>query len=178
MSAPQPPPAPSRSSRKLVLGAVLVAIPLLVVLIPFAVYGGFTVHVSRITFGETTGSLTTTSAQVTVESKTVYEYMFSVKTGGMVRTSETDVSASRGTANVTMRLELTNPSGQTVNLGNVNISGAMGSRNHTIYLGVDEGVRVPGSYKLDIIITASVAPIGGIIQLNLTTTVPVNFTIS
>ncbi len=118
------------------------------------------------------------NGQASVQTVTVYEYMFTVKTSGMVRTTDSNVSSSRGTANVTMTLKLTNPSGQTLDLGHVNISGAMGTRNHTIFLGADEGVRVPGSYHLDVVITASVAPIGGLLQLNLTMTVRVDFTIS
>lgn len=147
-------------------------------MIPPIVYGGFTVHVSRVTFSETTGSLTATSAQVSVESKTAYEYMFSTRFAGLVQTTETDVSTSRGTANITMSLQLTNPSGHTVDLGNVNFSGAMGTRSHTLVLSVDQGVQIPGSYRLDIIITANVAPLGGLLQLNLTTTVTVSFTVS
>lgn len=176
MSTPTP---PQKSNRKIGIALLLVTVSAGVLVMPLLVYGGFTVPVRRITFGETTGSLTTTpTAQVTVEMQTAYEYMFGTRMSGRVRTADTDVSSSRGTANITMSLQLTNPSGQTIDLGNVNISGAMGTRDHTIYLGVDEGVRVPGSYKLDIQITASVAPVGGIIQLNLTVTVTVNFTVS
>lgn len=175
MSTPTP---PQKSNRKIGIALLLVAVSAGVLVMPLLVYGGFTVPVRRITFGETTGSLTTTTAQVTVEMQTAYEYMFATRMSGRVRTADTDVSSSRGTANITMSLQLTNPSGQTIDLGNVNISGAMGTRDHTIYLGVDEGVRVPGSYKLDIQITASVAPVGGIIQLSLTVTVTVNFTVS
>ena len=96
----------------------------------------------------------------------------------MVRTENSNVSGSRGTANITMSLKLTNPSGQTLDLGNVNISGGLGARDHTITLGASEGVHVPGSYRLDVVITASVSPVSGVIQLNLTTTVSVTFTVS
>lgn len=178
MSAQATTPSPSKSRRKVILATIIIAIPLIVLLIPALVYGGFTVPVSKITFGETTGSLTRTNATATVQVQTVYEYMFSTRTGGRVRTADTDVSSSRGTANITISLQLTNPSGQTVDLGNVNISGFMGTRNHTIVLGVEEGVRVPGSYQLSIVITANVAPVGGLLQLNLTVTINVNFTVS
>lgn len=178
MSAHATTPSPSKSRRKVILATIIIAIPLIVLLIPALVYGGFTVPVSKITFGETTGSLTRTNATATVQVQTVYEYMFSTRTGGRVRTADTDVSSSRGTANITISLQLTNPSGQTVDLGNVNISGFMGTRNHTIVLGVEEGVRVPGSYQLSIVITANVAPVGGLLQLNLTVTINVNFTVS
>lgn len=178
MSAQATTPSPSKSRRKVILATIIITIPLIVLLIPALVYGGFTVPVSKITFGETTGSLTRTNATATVQVQTVYEYMFSTRTGGRVRTADTDVSSSRGTANITISLQLTNPSGQTVDLGNVNISGFMGTRNHTIVLGVEEGVRVPGSYQLSIVITANVAPVGGLLQLNLTVTINVNFTVS
>ena len=177
MSAQATPSSP-KSRRKVILATIVVAIPLIVLLIPPLVYGGFTVPVSRITFGETTGSLTSTSAQATVEVQTVYEYMFSTRTGGKVRKADTDVSSSRGTANITIHLQLTNPANQTIDLGNVNISGFMGTRNHTIVLGVEEGVRLPGAYHLDMLITASVAPVGGLLQLNLTVTVRVDFIVS
>ena len=177
MSAQATPSSP-KSRRKVILATIVVAIPLIVLLIPPLVYGGFMIPVSRITFGETTGSLTSTSAQATVEVQTVYEYMFSTRTGGRVRTADTDVSSSRGTANITIHLQLTNPANQTIDLGNINISGFMGTRNHTIVLGVEEGVRLPGAYHLDMLITASVAPVGGLLQLNLTVTVRVDFIVS
>lgn len=162
----------------MVLATLVIAIPLIVLLIPALVYGGFTVPVSRITFGETTGSLISTNAQATVQVQTVYEYMFSTRTGGRVRTADTDVSSSRGTANITIHLQLTNPANQTIDLGDVNISGFMGTRNHTIVLGVEEGVRLPGAYHLDILITANVQPVICCIQLNLTVTIRVDFTVS
>jgi len=175
MSAPQ---APARSRKKLYLAAGILVVVAAAVVAPAIVYGGFMVPVAKVRFGETTGSLTATSANATVETMTVYEYMLSVRSAGMVRTSDSDVSSSRGTANITVTLKLTNPSGSTLDLGNVNISGGLGTRNHTIYLGASEGVRVPGSYRLDLVITASVAPVSGLLELNLTTTVTVNFTIS
>ena len=180
MSAPTTPPSAAKSRRKLVLVAVVVAVPLLVLLIPAIVYGGFTVPLRKITFNETTGSLITSQAQVAseIETVTVYEYMFSIRSQGRVRTADTDVSTTRGTTNVTMRLELRTPTNQTLEVGRVNISGAMGTRSHTIYLGVDEGVRVPGTYTLNIFITASVAPVGGLLQVSLTATVAVNFNVS
>jgi hypothetical protein len=175
MSAPQ---TPARSRKKLYIVAGVLAVVAVGLAAPALVYGGFMVPVATVRFGETTGSLTATSANATVESMIVYEYMFSTRSGGMVRTSDSDVSSSRGAANITMSLKLTNPSGQTLDLGNVNISGGLGTRNHTIYLGASEGVRVSGSYTLDVVITASVAPVGGLLELNLTKTVTASFTVS
>jgi hypothetical protein len=63
-------------------------------------------------------------------------------------------------------------------LDNVIISGGLGVRNYTIYLGASEGVHASGLYRLDLVITANVAPVSGLAELNLTTTVTVNFTVS
>ncbi len=178
MSAPTTPPSKPKSSWMPVLAGAIVVIVLIVVLVPPLLASGFTVPVSKITFKETTGSLAATSANATVQVMTAYQWLFTVRTGGMIQTTNTDVSSSRGTTNITMRLELTNPSNQMVDLGNTTIDGAIGTRSHIIYLSVDQGVRVAGTYKLDIIITADVNPIGGLLELTLTKTVPVNFTIS
>jgi hypothetical protein len=167
-----------RSTKKLFLAIAIAVVVVGVVIAPAAVYGGFMVPVSKVTFGETTGSLYATSANATVETMTVYQYMFSVRTGGMVRTTDTDVSNSRGTANITMSFKLTNPSGQSIDLGNASIRGGLGTRNHTLYLGASEGVRVPGAYRLDVMITANVAPVSGLVELDLTTMVSVTFTVS
>ena len=175
MSASQ---APGRSRKKLFVVLGILAVVVIALVAPAVVYGGFMVPVSKVRFRETTGSLSATSANAIVQTMTVYEYMFSVRSGGMVQTSDSDVSSSRGTANITMSLRLTNPSGQTLDLGSVNISGGLGTRDHTISLGASEGVRLPGTYKLDVVITASVAPVSGLLELNLTTTVIVNFTLS
>jgi hypothetical protein len=94
----------------------------------------------------------------------------------MVRTSDTSVN-SNGNTTLKIDLKLTNPSGQTTDLGNTNINGGIGTRTHTIYLSVDQGVRVSGSYTLNIDITASVT-VGGLLQAKLTTTVATNFTVS
>src|SRR5262249_51811073 len=100
------------------------------------------------------------------------------RTSAMVKTQDSNVSSSRGTANITMSLKLTNPSGQTLDLGSVHISGGIGTRDHTIYLGASEGVRVPGSYKLVVTITANVV-VDGLLELGLTpANVSVTFTVS
>ncbi len=135
------------------------------------------VPLSKVVFNETTGSLSATQATANVSLITAYEYYFSIRTGGMVRTSDTSVSNSNGNTTIAMDLKLTNPSGLTTDLGNTNISGGIGTRTHTIYLSVDQGVRVSGSYVLNICITASVT-VGSLLQANLTWTVTSNFTIS
>jgi len=178
MSAPTTSPSKPRTRRRRVLAGTIAIIVLIVVLVPPLLASGFTIPVSKVTFNETTGSLAFASANATVQVMTAYQWLFTVRTGGMIQTSNTDVSSSRGTVNITVRLELTNPSNQVVDLGNTTINGAIGTRSHTLYLSVDQGVRVAGTYKLDIIVEADVNPVGGPIQLALTKTVTVNFTIS
>ena len=178
MSAPSTPTSKPKSSRKRLVAGVIIVIVLLVVLVPPVLAGGFTVPVSKITFNETTGSLGLTSANATVQVMTAYQWLFTVRTGGMIQTSNTDVSSSRGTANITVRLELTNPSNQKIDLGNTTINGAIGTRSHTVYLSVDQGVHVAGTYKLDIIVTADVNPLSGLLQLALKQTTTATFTIS
>lgn len=177
MSAPTA-PLPAKSARKRVLAAVLVAIPLIVLLTPVLVYGGFTVPVAKITFGETTGSLfLSQTAGVTVERQTVYEYMFITRTSGKVRTTDTNVSPTNGIVNITIAMKLTTPSNRTVDFANIAITGSAGARSHTVYLSVEEGVGLPGSYKLDILVIASVK-VGTIVDIDLRLPITVNFTVS
>lgn len=170
-------PAPRKKSRKGLLALVVIVIAAIVLVIPPALAGGLMVPVSKVVFKETTGSLSATQATANVSLITVYEYYFSVRTGGMLRTSDTNVN-SNGNTTITMDLKLTNPSGLTTDLGNTNISGGIGTRTHTIYLSVDQGVRVSGSYTLSIDITASVT-VGGILEVNLSPVVlTTTFTVS
>jgi len=153
-------PAPKKKSRKGLLVLAVIVIAAIVLVIPPALAGGLMVPVSKVVFGETTGSLSATQATANVSLITAYEYYFSIRTGGMVRTSDTSVSSSNGNTSVTMDLKLTNPSGQTVDLGNTTLSGGLGTRTHTIYLSIDQGVRVSGSYVLNVDITAHVTILG------------------
>jgi hypothetical protein len=73
---------------------------------------------------------------------------------------------SNGNTTIKIDLKLTNPSGQTTDLGNTNINGGIGTRTHTIYLSIDQGVRVAGCYTLNIDITASVS-VGGILEASI-----------
>src|SRR5437899_10874042 len=174
MSAP---PA-RKKSRKGLLALLVIVIAAVVLVIPPALAGGLMVPVSKAVFGETTGSLSATQATANVSLVTAYEYYFSIRAGGMFRTSDTSVSNSNGNTTITIDLKLTNPSGQTVDLGNTNISGGLGTRAHTIYLSIDQGVRISGSYTLNIDITASVT-VGGILHANLSPVVlTTTFTVS
>jgi hypothetical protein len=173
MSAPA---AKQKKSRKGLLVLLVLVVAAAVLVLPPALAGGVMVPVSKVVFKETTGSLSATQATANVSLITAYEYYFSIRAGGMVRTSDTSVN-SNGNTTIKMNLKLTNPSGQTIDLGNTNLSGGLGTRTHTIYLSVDQGVRVSGSYVLNIYITANVT-VGGLLQLNLLWVVTSSFTVS
>jgi hypothetical protein len=170
-------PAPKKKSRKGLLALLVIMIAAVVLVIPPALAGRLMVPVSKVVFGETTGSLSATQATANVSLITAYEYYFSIRAGGMFRTSDTSVK-SNGNTTIKIDLKLTNPSGQTTDLGNTNINGGIGTRTHTIYLSIDQGVRVSGTYTLNIDITANVT-VGGFLQLNLTPlVVTTTFTVS
>src|SRR5213593_287159 len=159
-------PAAKKKSRKGLLVLLVIIASAIVLVIPPALAGGLMVPLSKVVFNETTGSLSATQATANVSLITAYEYYFSIRTGGMVRTSDTNVN-SNGNTTIKIDLKLTNPSGQTTDLGNTNINGGIGTRTHTIYLSVDQGVRVSGSYTLNIGITASVT-VGGVLEVGIT----------
>ena len=153
-------PAAKKKSRKGLLVLLVIIASAIVLLIPPALAGGFIVPVSKVVVGETTGSLSATQATANVSLITAYEYYFSIRAGGMFRTSDTSVSSSNGNTSVMIDLKLTNPSGQTVDLGNTTLSGGLGTRTHTLYLSIDQGVRVSGLYVLNVDITARVSVLG------------------
>src|SRR2546428_10681251 len=155
-----PTSAAKKAQRKGLLVLLVIVGVAAVLVAPPALAGGFTVPVAKVVFGERTGSLVATSANTTVQAMTAYEYDFSVRAGGMLRTSDTSVSSSNGNTTITIDLKLTNPSGQTTDLGNTNISGGLGTRTHTIYLSIDQGVKVSGSYTLNIELTVHVTVLG------------------
>jgi len=165
------------AKRRGLLVLLVVAVAAVVLVVPPAMAGGVTVPVSKVVFNETTGSLFATGANVTVQTMSAYEYYFSVRAGGMVRTSDTSVSTSNGNMTLTMDLKLTNPNGQTTDLGTTRLSGGLGTRTHTIYLSIDQGVRAPGSYTLNVDMTASVS-VAGILKTGFSTAVSATFTIS
>src|SRR5713101_4491265 len=155
-----PPPAAKPKSKKILPLAIIAVIIIAILLVPVALAGGFTVPVSKLTFNETTGSFSYTTVQASVSTVTVYEYYLSIRSRGTVQTTDTDVSSSRGSSIITISLMLTNPYNQTIDLGHTNINGGLGTRSHTIYLSIDQGVKAPGTYKLDIIITANLSVLG------------------
>ena len=171
-----PPSSPKPKSKKILPLAIIAVIVIAILLVPVALAGGFTVPVSKVTFNETTGSFTHTDAQVSVSTVTVYEYYLSIRSRGTVQTTDTDVSSSGGSSNITISLRLTNPSNQTIDLGHTNINGGIGTRSHTLYLSIDQGVKAPGIYKLDTTITADLIVLG--ITAIFSTIIHSNWTIS
>jgi hypothetical protein len=173
-------PGKSKSKRKLILGIVAVAI-IVVAITPIAYARSFNVPVAVARFNETTGTSSAGSLDVTIQIVTAWEYFFSIRTQGMVRSSDSSpssTSSNGGTTNITISMKLTNPSNQTIDLGQTNISGGIGGRTHTIYLSVDQGVRVNGNYRLDVTFTAHVVLIGGVVESAFSQTISSNFVIS
>jgi hypothetical protein len=170
--------AKAKSKRKLILAIVVIAVIVVVAVTPIAYAGAFNVPVAIARFNETTGSNTAGSLNITVQIVTAWEYFFSIRTQGMVRTTDNNTSTNGGTTNITISMTLTNPSNQTINLGQTSISGGIGGRTHTIYLSVDQGVRVNGNYKLDVTFTANVVLLGGLVEAPFSTTLQSTFVIS
>ena len=173
-------PAKAKSKKKLILGIVAIAI-IVVAATPIALARAFNVPVAVASFNETTGTSGAGSLNVTIQIVTAWEYFFSIRTQGMVRTTDSSpssTSSNGGTTNITISMKLTNPSNQTIDLGQTNISGGIGGRTHTIYLSVDQGVRVNGNYRLDVTFTANVVLIGGVVELPFSQTINSNFVIS
>lgn len=145
----------------MVLALLAIGIPALILVAPAVVYGGFAVPVNTVSFGVTTGSLTVATPQSAVTTVTVYQYL-AMKAGGMVKTSDGSLSNTQ-VASITIHLTLTTPSGQTVTLSNINLSGGIGTRTHTLTLGPDEGVRGTGSFTLNITVDAQISTPSGVL---------------
>ena len=171
-------PAPKTMSRKKLILAIIAIAVIAIVATPVALAGSYRVPLEIMSFNDTTGTTTTSNITLTSQVVTAWEYYFSIRTQGMVRTSDSSVSSNGGTTNITLTMTLTNPSNQTIDLGRTNISGGIGSRTHTIYLSVDQGVRANGSYRLDLVFTANVVLLGGVVETTFSTTLHSNFTLS
>ena len=162
-----------RSGRSIVVKRNMMAIIVIVVIVaatilltPIALAGAVTVPVSQIAFSENTaGSVSlgggcynpdmVVLCNSTTSSMTVYQYYFLTRPGGVLRSTDTKINGTAGSTNVTISMILTTPS-QTVNLGNMTITGGVGNRTHTVYLGIDQGVRASGTYKLTVTVDASI----------------------
>ena len=173
-------PAKAKSRKKLILGIIAIAV-IVVAVTPIALAGAFNVPVAIARFNETTGNSNAGNINVTIQIVTAWEYFFSIRSQSMVRTSDSSAgstSSNGGTTNITLSMKLYTPSNQTIDLGQTNISGGIGGRTHTIYLSVDQGVRVNGNYRLDVTFTANVVLLGGLVESPFSTTIHGNFVIS
>jgi hypothetical protein len=162
----------------MILAIVAIAIVLAILVTPIALAGAFNVPLAISTFDESTGIPRTGGFITTTKVVAAWEYYFSIRTQGMIRTSSSNVSSGGGTTNITIALTLTNPSNQTIDLGKTSIAGGIGGRTHTIYLSVDQGLRVNGSYRLDLTFTANVVLLGGLVEMPFSTTVSSHFVVS
>ncbi len=151
---------------------IIIVVAAAILLTPIALAGAVSVPVAKITFSEdTSGGATpalggcvtyvhnstyTSPPCTTASSITVYEYYFLTRPGGVLRTTDNNVSSAYGSANITFTMFVSTPAGQQVKLGNTTISGGVGNRTETVYLSVDQGVRASGLYTLTVSIDASV----------------------
>lgn len=166
-----------RSPGKSLLAIVAIAV-IVIAITPIALAGAFNVPLAIASFDERTGLSGTGSLAVTTQIVTAWQYFFNVRTQGMVRTSSSNASSNGGTTNITITLTLTNPSNQTIDLGQTTINGGIGGRTHTIYLSIDQGVRANGNYRLDVTFTANVVLLGGLVEAPFSTTLHSSFVIS
>jgi len=146
---------------------IVVIVAAAILLTPVALAGAVTVPVAQIAFSEDTagGSVSlgggcynpnmVVQCNSTTSSVTVYQYYFSTRPGGVLRSTDTKVNSTAGSTNVTISMILTTPS-QTVNLGNMTITGGVGNRTHTVYLSIDQNLRASGTYKLTVTVDASI----------------------
>src|SRR5437899_6728836 len=135
-------PAPKAKSRKKIILAIIAVAIIAVVITPIALAGSYRVPIEIMSFEDTTGTTTTSpSLRLTSQVVTAWEYYFSIRTQGMVRTSDSTVSSSGGTTNITLTMTVTNPSNQTIILGLTNISGGIGVQTLTIHRFIKQGIR-------------------------------------
>jgi hypothetical protein len=161
-----------RNRRNIVVKRNMLAIIVIVVIVaaailltPVALAGAVSVPVAQIAFSENTGGSVSlgggcynpdmvVQCNSTTSSMTVYQYYFFTRPGGVLRSTDTKINSTAGSTNITISMIVTTPS-QTVNLGNMTISGGVGNRTQTVYLSIDQGVRASGTYKLTVTVDAS-----------------------
>jgi hypothetical protein len=148
--------------KKQILGIIIVVVIAVaaVLLAPVAFAGNVTVPLTKVTFNETTGSLSFDHPANTTSSVTAYEYYYLIRPGGWFRTSENKVNASAGQANINITLVFSTPNGAS-SLPMQTLTGvALGNRTHTVYISVDQGQRVSGTYRLTVTLDAAVKSAG------------------
>jgi hypothetical protein len=148
--------------KKPILGIIIVVVIAVAAILvaPVAFAGNVTVPLTKITFNETTGSLSFDHAANTTSTVTAYEYYYIIRPGGWFRTSENKVNASAGQANINITIVFSTPSSGG-SLPMQTLSGvALGNRTHTLYISVDQGQNVSGTYRLTVTIDAAVKSAG------------------
>lgn len=148
--------------KRQIMGIIIVVVIAVaaVLLAPLAFAGNVTVALTKVTFNETTGSLSFDHAANTTSTVTAYEYYYIIRPGGWFRTSENKVNATAGQTNINITLVFSTPSsGGSLPMQILN-GVALGNRTHTIYLSVDQGQRVSGTYRLTVTIDAAVKSAG------------------
>jgi hypothetical protein len=163
--SPEPKP-PHKLNRKALIALLIVAVPSTILLTPAVYYGSFTLRVARIMLDETTATgqtiITISGITANVDARSVYDYTYSIETGGIFRTTVIPTASPSilGNAVITIKVSIAVPSLQTVS-STTTINGGIGTRSHTIYLGPNEGVRASGLYIATVTITALVNPLNG-----------------
>jgi hypothetical protein len=159
----QEPKSPRKLNKKALIALLIVAVPSTILLTPAVYYGSFTLRVARIMLDETTAAgqtiVSISGITANVEARSVYDYTYSIETGGIFRTTVTSTTTA-GSAVITVKISVAVPSLQTVS-STTTINGGIGTRSLTIYLGPNEGVRASGLYIATVTITALVNPLNG-----------------
>ncbi len=173
--------SPRRFNRKALIGLLIIAIPSLILLTPALYYGSFTLQIARIVFDETTRpgqpSLSYSGAGGKAEPHNVYDYIFTLETGGIFHTRDTSVSASQGTVTLTVNVKVTTYTGKTVYSATTTLNGGIGKRSHTLYLGPSQGVHPSEVYSTRITLTANITPSNAEGLTNSTTIPAISFAV-
>ncbi len=137
----------------------------LVVTIPYALAGGWSVKVTTITFSENVNSVA--RPQVSFGTPTEYfwmltsnDYYYVIHSGGSITTINNSVNSTAGNFTGFISWFLTNPSSQTVSQGNYTFSGGFGNRTHTFTFSTDQGVRGSGVYRLTMLLSGTATAAG------------------
>ncbi len=113
-SKPGPEPKPPRKyNKRAIIDLLIIAIPSTILLAPARSYGTFTLHIAKIVFDETTvvgqSNPVPSGPVARVEPRSVYDYTFSIETGGIFRAIDTSAPISQGTASITIKVSISTP---------------------------------------------------------------------
>lgn len=138
--------------KRAILGIIIIVViaAAVVLVTPIALAGNVNVKVSKITFTENTdnhGPAFGNSSNST-STVTAYEYYFSIRPAGVIKTTDNKVNSTAGTLNASIAWFLYSPSNVSISHGNFTWSGGFGNRTHTFTFSIDQGLRDSGTYKL------------------------------